>query len=89
MVTDVEAQHLLLEGQALRLGEFGLGEPDPRPLPVAGPFLAAPLDRGKERGDAHVVLPPARQRPVDDLVEHQAQPLAGMTHRVEGAALDQ
>ena len=51
--------------------------------------LVGLLQRGEEGHDPCVVLPAPREGPVDDLLEHQAQALAGMAQRVEGARLDQ
>ena len=94
MVAHVEPEHLLLEGQALGLGELGVGNGDPD---VAVPdrtaadavAVAETLERGEQRRDAGLLLAPALEGAVDDLLEDQTEALAGMAERVEGAGLDE
>ena len=89
VVAHVETEHLLLEREPLGLVELGVWDGDPGALPASGVVAerVCGLERGEERGDAGLVLPAALERPVDDLVEHQAQALAGMTQRVERTGL--
>ena len=61
----------------------------PSQRPASSPTRLAGSSDGEQRGDAGLVLPAALERPVDDLVEHQAQALARVTQRVERAGLDQ
>ena len=56
--------------------------------PMACPSVSG-LEGGEERDHAGVVLPPPLHRPVDDLLEYQAQALAGMAEGIEPAGLDQ
>ena len=53
------------------------------------PSAAVGSEVAEEAHDAEVVLPPAGQGAVDDLLEHQEQALAGVAEGVEGARLDE
>ena len=87
VVAHVEAEHLLLEGEPLRLVELGVGDGDLGAAPAGVGLLL--LEDGEEGGDAEVLLSTALERPVDDLLEDEAQALAWVAERVEGASLDQ
>ena len=87
MVAHVEAEHLLLGAQALRLLELDLGDREPVVEHRAVVGVAA-----TEIEEAHrslVALAPAAQGRVDDGLEHLEQALARMAERVEAARLDQ
>ena len=89
VVADVEAEHLLLEGQPERLVELGVRDGDPGVGEPGRLALGRLLQGGEEGHDPGVVLAAPLEGAVDDLLEGEAQALAGVAHGVEGAGLDQ
>ena len=86
MIAEVEPEHLLLEGQPNGFVELLGG--DRHPGVVEQQFVAV-AQIAEEAHDPLVGLAPASQGAVDDLFEHQAQPLARMAGVVERPGLDQ
>ena len=87
VLAHVEAEHLLLEREPLRLPELGVGD-----LDALLEADAAPASGALEIEEAHrplLALLAARDGPVDDLLEHEEQTLARVTEGVEAAGLDQ
>jgi hypothetical protein len=77
VVADVEAEHLLLESQPLCLVELELGDRDPC-VGEAGAVTRVGFEGGEEGDDAGVVLAATFEGPVRDLLEDEAEALAGM-----------
>ena len=86
MVAHVEAEHLLLEGQALRLVELVVGNGDA--LVGSGP-LALGAEAREQVELSFGFSPATTEDAVDDLLEHHEQPASGVAEAVEGTALDE
>ena len=83
VIRDVEAEHLLLEREPLRLVELEVG--DPRTLVELEPDV----DLAEQRHDPHVAFATPGHRLIDDRLEGKQEAFAGMTDTVEAAGFDQ
>ena len=81
MVAHVEAEHLLLGAQLLRLVEVDVG--DRQPVVEHGAVVGGAAAEVEQAHRSLVALAPAAQRRVDDRLEHLEQTLARMAERVE------
>ena len=81
VVAHVEAEHLLLGAQPLRLVELDVG--DRQPVVEHRAVVGGAAAEVEEAHRALVAFAPAAQRRVDDRLEHLQQALAGMAERVE------
>jgi hypothetical protein len=87
VVAHVEPEHLLLEGQPLRLVELGVGDGDLGRAPARVGLLSV-LEGGEQGGDAEVVL--ARRSSVRSTMPSMTRHSPWRGGRgVEGAPLDQ
>ena len=86
MLAHVEAEHLLLEREAVLLAELEIR--DVHPIDEAS--LGLLLDRVAEQAhDPRFALATTGDGALDDALEHGAESLAGVTERVEPAGLDE
>src|SRR6185503_4611606 len=85
MIRDVQAEHLLLEAQAIALVELVDRHTDA----LVEAAAVVPADVAEQAHHALITFAPAHQSGVDDLLEDHQQSAARMAERIECAGLDE